>query len=209
MNKDLPLLSSAILHEVKNHLAELQLRLSRRDDTSAEQALIASCTQRLSDLLLVQRDDAGHLNANISADSPADLLKDLALGYGELFPSLKISIHTDDAPTTAFYDAFLVRLALSNALHNACRHARKQVRLTARSTDGNIIFEISDDGGGFPPALLKLGITAPSRPSSSGTGLGLYLAGRIATLHHLDSRTGRVELSNNDAGGGTFLLILP
>jgi|GEM_PF-6556533 len=43
----------------------------------------------------------------------------------------------------------------------------------------------------------------------TGTGLGLFLAGRIAALHRLDTRTGNVELSNAEPGGGVFRMVLP
>lgn len=209
MGSDFPLLSSAILHEVKNHLTELQWRLAARSDASAEQALVANCAQRLTDLLLAQRDVSGLLLADIDAHCPADLLQELATGYAGLFPTLTVDVQLDNAPVTAFYDAFLVRLALGNALHNACHHARKQVQLSVHSSNEGTVFQMTDDGPGFPSDFLAQGAAAPSNPGQTGTGLGLYLAGRIAALHRLGEHTGRVELANAKAGGGIFRLIVP
>lgn len=206
---DFPLLSSAILHDVKNQLAELQWRLAARDNASAEQALVANCSQRLTYLLLVQREASGLLKADVDADSPADLLQELATEYAELFPMLVIDVQLDDAPVTAFYDAFLVRLALGNAVHNACHHARKQVQLTVRSNKDSTLFQINDDGHGYPTDLLERGAAVPISPGQTGTGLGLYLAGQIAALHRLGERTGSVELRNNEAGGAVFRMTLP
>jgi len=206
---DFSLLSTAILHEVKNQLTELQLRLAARGNVSVEQALVANCAQRLTDLLLIQREACGMLQADVDADAPADLLQELTTEYVDLFPTLAIDLHLDDAPVTAFYDAFLVRLALGNALHNACQHARERVRLTVRSTDDGTMFEITDDGDGYPAHLLERSAAAPNHPRQTGTGLGLYLAGRIAALHRLDTNIGKVELSNAEFGGGVFRMILP
>lgn len=209
LDSDFPLLSSAILHEVKNHLAELQLRLAARSDASAEQALVANCAQRLTDLLLAQRDVSGLLLADVDAHCPADLLKELATGYAGLFPTLRVDVQLDSAPVTAFYDAFLVRLALGNALHNACHYARSRVQLTVRNSDEGTLFVIADDGPGYPPALLVQGVASPAHPGQTGTGLGLYLAGRIAALHRHGKRAGSIELCNADAGGGVFRMTLP
>ncbi|TFH74869.1 hypothetical protein E3V39_01545 [Gammaproteobacteria bacterium LSUCC0112] len=209
MVSDFPLLSSAILHEVKNHLAALQLRLAARGDASNEQALVANCAQRLTDLLLAQRVASGMLLADVDAHSPADLLQDLATGYVELFPALDIEVNLDQDPNTAFYDVFLLRMALGNALHNACHHARKQVQLSVHSSNEGTVFQITDDGPGFPSDFLAQGAAAPSNPGQTGTGLGLYLAGRIAALHRLGAHAGRVELANAKAGGGIFRLIVP
>lgn len=206
---DFSLLSTVILHEVKNQLTELQLRLAARGNVSAEQALVANCAQRLTDLLMIQREACGLLQADIDADSPADLLQELAGEYMDLFPALAIEVHLDNAPVTAFYDAFLVRLALANALHNACHHAHARVQLTVRSTNDGILFEITDDGDGYPADVLERGAAAPNHPGQTGTGLGLFLAGRIAALHRLDTHTGSVELSNAEPGGSVFRMRLP
>jgi K+-sensing histidine kinase KdpD len=171
--------------------------------------LVANCAQRLTDLLLAQREASGMLQADVDAHSPADLLQELATGYVELFPTLDIEVNLEQAPITAFYDVFLVRLALGNALHNACHHARKQVQLSVYGSNDSTVFQITDDGPGFPSNFLALGAAAPCTPGQTGTGLGLYLAGRIAALHRLGEHAGSIELSNADAGGGIFRMTLP
>jgi len=67
--------------------------------------------------------------------------------------------------------------------------------------------EVADDGPGFPDNLLKDGGVVPLPVSGRGTGLGLYLARKIAELHCLDDRHGYVELSNS--GGAVFRMVLP
>lgn len=201
-------LTAAVVHDVKNQLAELALRLERRGDSAEETDIAFAAARRLTGLLLVQRQQAGVLRLNVDSACPADLLQELAAEYRALFPALDISLETEAAPTFWFYDAALLRLALGNAIHNACRHACGAVRLQAQQQDGRLEFAIADDGPGFPQEMLAQGLQlAPLPASRHGTGLGLYLAARIAELHQNGGNSGNIELRNGP--GAIFLLRLP
>jgi signal transduction histidine kinase len=73
--------------------------------------------------------------------------------------------------------------ALSPLIENAVQHAEEQVTLTVEGTPRTVGITVSDDGPGLPlgggdPELL---FTAGTRaPESSGAGLGLALARRVA-----------------------------
>lgn len=200
-------LYAAIVHDVKNQLAELSLRLGARGDAQKEMGIAMSAAQRLSEMLLLHRQDNNLLSVNSDSVSPADFLGILAAEYRELFPGLNIEVDGDKAPAFAFFDDALVRLALGNALHNACRAARSKVRLAAYEQDKMLVLEVADDGSGYPQNLLQDGGAKPSAVSGHGTGLGLYLARKIAELHHLENQHGRVVLSNAD--GAVFRMFLP
>ncbi|MDP2804744.1 MAG: ATP-binding protein, partial [Gallionellaceae bacterium] len=111
------------------------------------------------------------------------------------------------APSFAFFDDALVRMALANALHNACRVAKSKIKLSAYAADKKLVIEVADDGPGYPESVLKTGGAEPSAASGRGTGLGLYLARKIAELHHLENCHGTVELSN--VNGAVFRMMLP
>lgn len=200
---------AAVLHAVKNRLAELQLRLSAREGCEPEQALAADCARQLTALLLLGRAEQGQLQAHVDAWQPEALLRELAAEYAALYPQLRFQVETDAAPPEVFADAFLLRLALGNAVHNACRVARRRVTLSAVAEAAGCRFEVVDDGPGYPDALLRQPQTQPLLPTSGGTGLGLYLAARIAALHGLGGRSGRIALDNPAAGGARFRLHLP
>ncbi len=200
-------LAAAVIHDVKNQLAELALRLERRGDCAQETDIAFAVARRLTGLLLLQRGQAGTLKLNVDSACPADLLEELAADYRVLFPNVRISIG-EPGPAFWFYDTALVRLALGNAMHNACRHAKSAVALDAGERCGWLEFRIEDDGPGFPPAMLQAeNGDAPQAVSRSGTGLGLYLASHVARLHENQGKAGNVELSNTQ--GATFLLRLP
>lgn len=203
-------LHTAVMHDVKNQLAELALRLRKRGDARVEMEIAMNASRRLTEMLLLSREDSVWVNADTV--NPADFLEILAAEYAELFPDVVINIDVERAPACAFFDEALVRMALGNALHNACRYARSRVQLAAFEQDGMLVLEVCDDGPGFPEGVLMSGGKLPAAVSSAGTGLGLYLAHKIAGLHHLKDQHGYIELSNGRSGqttGGRFRMVLP
>jgi signal transduction histidine kinase len=200
-------LYAAVVHDVKNQLAELALRLGKRGDAQQEMAIAMNSARRLSDMLLVHREATDLLWVNPDTVNPKDFLEIVAAEFRDLFAQLSIDIEATRAPACAFFDDALVRLAFSNAVHNACRHAHSVVHLSAYQDDGMLVLEVSDDGAGFSAHVLHSGGQLPVASSGSGTGLGLYLARKIAGLHQLDGRYGHIELSN--VNGGRFRMFLP
>jgi signal transduction histidine kinase len=197
----------AVIHDVKNQLAELALRLDKRGDAQQEMMIAMSAARRLSEMLLLYRQEQNLLSINADSVNAADFMDILAAEYREMFPHLNIEIDVSQAPPFAFFDDALVRMALANALHNACRAARSKVSLAAYSQDNMLVLQIADDGPGFPDTLLQNGGAAPSAVSGRGTGLGLFMARRIAESHTLENRRGYIELSN--ANGAVFRMMLP
>lgn len=200
-------LFAAVIHDVKNQLAELSLRLGEREDARQEMIIAMNAARRLSEMLLVHRQESELLSVNQDSVDTADFLAILAAEYRELFPALTFDIDVQHAPAFAFFDDALVRLALSNAVHNACRSARAHVRLSAREQNKMLVLEVADDGPGFPSDILANEGKLPASASNRGTGLGLYLARRIAELHKLKERHGHIELGNAD--GAVFRMFLP
>lgn len=198
----------AVIHDIKNQLAELALRLERRGDSAGETGIALSAARRLTQLLLAQRWESGSLDGSIDSHCPIDLLEELAAEYRVLFPQLDITVEAGRCPSYWFYEDALMRLALSNAMHNACRSAAGKVGLQAAEEEGWLVLSVSDDGPGFPPAILASQASPEPMPvSRSGTGLGLFLAEEIAGLHRNQDRVGRVELAND--GGATFRIRIP
>ena len=191
-------LTAAVIHDVKNRLAELALRLASSDPTAASLALDAST--KLAQLLLLE---GQALVPNIDAHAPADLLEELAAEYRDLYPDKHISTDTAAAPALWYYDPSLLHMALANAVHNALRHCQTQIVLQARSEADKLILEIKDDGPGFPATVLA----GDSRSSVGSTGMGLRLCHQIATAHQLKSVCGQVMLSNEV--GAVLRIILP
>lgn len=200
-------LYAAVVHDVKNQLAELALRLGERSDAQREMVITLNAARRLSEMLLVYRQEQEQLRVNSDSVDAGDFLAIVAAEYRELFPDLEIDIDDAKAPAFTFFDDALVRMALANAMHNACRAARSRVKLTAYEQNKMLVLQVTDDGEGYPESVLRHGGESPSVVSGRGTGLGLYLARKIAALHCLDNRCGRIELSNE--AGAVFRMFLP
>jgi len=96
-------------------------------------------------------------------------------------------------------DRDMIERAIDNLLDNAIRHARKSI--TIHVGDGWI--EVADDGPGLPAPLEELARPFRSQRRyevrSGSAGLGLYIARRIAEIHH-----GRLTATGN--GGARLRL---
>ena len=197
----------SVIHEVKNRLAELAFRLEQKEGMRAEMEVAMSASRRLSEILMLERDRENALWVNPDSVNPADFLSVLAGEYAALHPALSIRFEAGGAPEIAFFDENMVRTALGNALHDACLHAKSAVRLAAFEQEGMLVLEVRDDGPGYPEEVLERGGAYPSAMKGKGTGLGLYLAARIAALHKVGAQCGRIELAN--AEGARFRMLLP
>lgn len=192
------------LHDIKNRLAAMAARAEARGDAETLRDSLAAAGQ-LTRLLACYKADAGVLNLEIDARCPAELLAELQL-EGRRLSALDVVVDCTKAPALWFYDEYLVRMLLGNALQNAIRFARQRITLAAIEHDDWLEFRISDDGEGFPAELLA-SQTHSAQISAEGVGIGLYLAHRVAALHQNHGLAGSIRLYND--GGAVFCLRLP
>lgn len=125
---------------------------------------------------------------------------------------IRATQEVEDPGMLGFFDAELVGSVVANVINNSIRYARSAIHLQASMDGDELLISISDDGQGYPPAMIEkqsdyvLGIDM----STGSTGLGLYFGQRIAQLHERNGVTGRIALSNGSAlGGGEFRIWLP
>ncbi len=225
-----------VIHDAKNLLAVLQASLEQarqeyrretgRDDLPSLQRagqLSARLNVQLLELLALYRDSKGALQLAIDDHDLGDFLDELRADWvssGELTAGFESDDEAARKLGVWAFDAYQVRLILTDALRNANRHARNRVRFTASPQPGSgLRFSIEDDGPGYDEILLKksrevsplLGDAAHPM-QASGSGLGLRFARLIADHHAAPGgRRGRVELANDGLGqgGARFTLILP
>jgi len=198
----------AVIHDAKNSLGELVFRLEARGGLAAEIESLLHTSNRLTNVLLWHRQQEGTMSIRIDSASPADLLEEMTIEFGQLFPKLTIESDAGNAPAFWFYDETYIRLALVNALHNACHFAKEKVQLLAAELDGKLVLVVRDDGAGFSNDMLaRHGQHQLADVSRRGTGLGLVLASAIANLHTSKGEHGQVVLGNDQ--GAVFELHLP
>jgi signal transduction histidine kinase len=96
---------------------------------------------------------------------------------------------------------------LGNLMENACKWARRRVRVSAGATGlGQMVVVVEDDGPGLPEdqreAALQRGMRMDE--TTPGSGLGLSIVVELTRAYG-----GRVTLADSDMGGLKVLLELP
>ncbi len=103
--------------------------------------------------------------------------------------------------------AFPVRQMVLNLLLNACRAAPEEgtIRVAARSAGDGLTIDIHDSGPGMPPEVLAF-LSDPGSPApiASSTGLGLWVARRMAAEMH-----GKLVADRSPLGGAYVRLTVP
>jgi signal transduction histidine kinase len=108
-------------------------------------------------------------------------------------------------------DPAKVERIVENLLMNAARHTTvdSTIWLRVEATDDGVFIAVEDDGPGVPKELADA-IFEPFRqgttpaPHAPGTGIGLSLVSRFATLHG-----GRAWVEEREGGGASFRVLLP
>ena len=124
------------------------------------------------------------------------LARDIDLGF-ELEP----------APVEG--DAFLLREALANLVHNALEYPPRGARVTVRTgrREGAAFVELEDDGPGIAPAersrVLERFYRVPGTPGT-GSGLGLAIVREIAAAHGAS-----VAIADSASGGCRVAITFP
>ena len=118
-----------------------------------------------------------------------------------------VTIEIDVAPdVTAAVQREDLEEMLGNVLDNACKWARRRVRVSASTETGRIRIFVDDDGAGIEPALratvLQRGVRADE--AAPGSGLGLAIVRDLAELY-----AGSVALGTSPLGGLRAQLDLP
>lgn len=104
-------------------------------------------------------------------------------------PRHRLHLFTQSAPAQWVCDATLVRIALSNLVDNAVKHAKAgEILITAVKNDAGLLeFSVADDGSGISLDVMDKMFEQFERgdrtDQTRGFGLGLWVARRIARLH--------------------------
>jgi signal transduction histidine kinase len=211
-------LTAEVSHELRTPLAKIlgEAELTGGRDRTAEQyqaslQLIhghAQDLQRVLETLLASARAAMPEGAGASdARAPAaHVTEQLGESLAEQGKSIELIC---ERPLRVAVEADLLERILSPLLENAARFARRRVVLDIRALDGDVLFEIRDDGPGvdpldrdriFEPGFRSAGAHGEAHP---GAGLGLALVRRLAR-----AAGGEVE-ARESSDGASFAVRLP
>ncbi len=204
------------IHDAKNNMFDALARIGSairtiRDGqgeaalpilTETEQAVLASA-ERLSKLLSAYRLTRHENPVSLLPVNVNDLLEDAVLRIApHRRADLAIESHCE-ADGFWVCDRELVTDCVVNAMQNALRFAQRKIRIEAAISNDHLELTVADDGPGFPANL-------PAQSPGEHSGVGLYIARRIAHLHMRHDQCGQLKLENGGPlGGAIFRLILP
>jgi signal transduction histidine kinase len=197
------------IHDAKNRLFEAQTLLAQAEreqgvSLPGARFAITGAATRLSHTLVAYRLLRDQQPMAIAPVPVAEVIEDAVLTVRTQFERTAIALTVDARYRGEWpLDRTLAIDVLVNALQNACRHAGTKVSLVAEARGAGLCLSVNDDGLGFPHSMA--GILPELR-----SGLGLFIAARIAGQHHRKGRCGSLSLANGGPlGGALFEFTLP
>ena len=215
---------SNVSHELRQPLAAIKL-LSETlldgafdDLPSAKHFLqqidneVDSLNNLVNELLELSRAEAGHINLDLRAVNPLDLLKKIQERLHLLAEQDHIDLVIDCPPGLPLIKADKLRLeqVLMNLVHNAIKfsHPGGEILMKAEVGEAELIFSVHDDGIGISeedlPLVFERFFKADRSRSGVGTGLGLSVARYMVEAHG-----GKIWAESRHGMGSTFFFTIP
>jgi len=208
-------LVTVLAHDLGNYLTPLRARLefalrgATRESRAKDEELLSACianidaiTMLATDLLDVTRIDEGMLRLRTESAALLPIVEQAVRASA----SESVAVVVDVAPEIrVLADRLRLGQVLTNLLSNAVKHSPRGGTVTVDAmTDTDVVIRVMDEGPGVPSDLLPRVFKRYARgPRSTGLGIGLYLAERIARAHG-----GSLTIDSTTAGA-TFVLRLP
>ena len=214
----------ALAHEFKTPLAAILTAAGGLRETGrlgaaeAELAEIVESeaerlTQLSSRLLRLARLDVEEVRPRLEQANIVDLVNGVLKRYARGLPDrdFQLIVSQQPAPEIAA-DPELLQLALSQLLDNACKYSPRESPVKIRVEAGGDMVHVVVWNGGTPISPVEYRLIferfyrgSEGRLLASGSGLGLYVARKIAVAH-----SGTLELDHSDKSGGVaFRLSVP
>ncbi len=175
-------------------------------------ARIEADATRLSTLFSRVRSLSGFKDPEPEELDPAAVLSEAVATAGARDPRVTaaaVTVSREGGPATARLDRAYLREAFVNLLSNsaeACARCASpfSASLAMRFKPGRLELDYSDAVSGLPPGEASRVGRPRYTTKPDGTGLGVWLVGRIAALHG-----GSLSVSDTPAGGLRFLMTFP
>lgn len=200
LNKDL---ARIIAHEVRTPLARMRFVLQRIENKIEEKHL----SRMLKDISEIENIATEYLEFSRSQHLDEHYFKAHTLGsiehrFNQKYSGLTIPviISSNEPNTILECNISQLELAISNLINNALRYAEKIVQVDLTISEGSILISVQDDGPGFSLAHQK----KANEGSTTGFGLGLYLAEKVITRHQ-----GEINIGNSTLGGAEITVKMP
>lgn len=185
-------------HELRTPLAiirsELELGLRPDRDPGEARAAMLSVQeevrrlQRLTEELLALARADGPLSIEREPVSPERLLEGLEARFGPRVSTAGRRLTIVSAASSAVeLDSTRIGGAIGNLIENALRHGAGEIVVSGREDGDAVLFEVSDEGAGFPEGFREAAFDRFARAESGrttpGHGLGLAIVKAVAEAH--------------------------
>jgi len=149
-----------------------------------------------------------------SARGPVDVRRELELAMRMASPNVKtratVISELADVPAITGEGNRLTQVFL-NLMINAAQampegRSRNEIRVKLHAADQDVVIEISDNGSGISPEVMRR-LFQPfftTKPAGVGTGLGLHISKQIVEAHG-----GKLSVESRAGAGTTFTIALP
>jgi two-component system sensor histidine kinase ResE len=167
----------------------------------------------MNDLAMLSRAERGKLTVEIEAINIHKLINGLVDNYRPEAAArhVKLSAEVDPKLRELHSSKLYIREILQNFLTNALKYTHAGgVTVSARAKDGGVLFLVADTGIGISRSdqtkiFHKFFRSEDYRTrSTGGTGLGLYVTKKLATLLHAE-----ITLESKLNHGSTFSIFVP
>jgi len=212
----------SLAHEYKTPLTAIRAAstgLNEMGKLSAGQADLVSLIDEqaglLSDLttrlLTTARLDAGEVTVHAKAVGVEALIDEVVSSLRDRLASMKVAIELPDENLELFCDRQLMTMLLTQYIDNACKYSifGTTVTIRAAAVNNEVIFSVHSFGPVIPMADRERIFDRYYRSSThanraAGTGIGLSVAKRAATIHG-----GYVWVTSEELSGTTFFVAIP
>lgn len=212
----------ALAHEYKTPLTAIRAAstgLSEMGRLSPGQNELVSLINEQADLLnelttrllTTARLDADEVTVHAEPVGVATLVEEVVAGIGERLSTMKVAIDVPDDNLALFCDRRLMTMLLTQYIDNACKYAIYGTTITIRAVQSKaeVIFSVHSFGPVIPMAdreriFDRYYRSSNSTTRASGTGIGLSIARRAATIHG-----GYVWVTSTQDEGNTFFAAIP
>ncbi|HEY6344571.1 MAG TPA: ATP-binding protein [Bryobacteraceae bacterium] len=157
------------------------------ETVEGEAARLGRLTSRLLRVARLDRDEVKPRMETVDAGSLAD---QMVAHYARQFRDRRLSVSRPGGLMEASADPELLRLALSQLVENACKYSAPgaSVLISIEPRPGRMAIRVSNSGSAIPSREKRLIFDrfyrgAEARQYATGSGLGLYVARKIALAH--------------------------
>jgi PAS domain S-box-containing protein len=177
----------------------------RRQHVATARGAATRLRTLVDDILAMASVESGSIEAETSDHDLAHLVED---ALGEVPGHAEIALEGDRS-LRVWCDAFHVRQIVANLVGNAVRYGEPPIVVSLQAGDDTAAISVTDHGQGVPaefvPHLFDRFSRGPGERNVAGSGLGLYIASRLA-----EANNGTLSYEAGPGRrGAVFTLVLP